>query len=94
MSNTKKLATAALAGLFSLGVLASSPALAGDHDKASCKSASGCKGKGAAMEKANSKTADGKEKHACKGMNSCKGNGADGKNECKGHGSCATDGSH
>lgn len=89
MSNTKKLATAALAGLFSIGTLAASAALAGEHDKSACNGTNGCKGKGGAMEKA----ADEKEKHACKGQNSCKGNGADGKNECKGHGSCATDGS-
>jgi hypothetical protein len=92
MSNSKKLAASALAGLFSLGALVAAPALAGDHDKAACKGTSGCKG-GGKLEKANCKTADGKEKHACKGMNSCKGNGGDGKNACKGHGSCATDGS-
>lgn len=98
MTTKKKLATAALAGLFTAGMLAAAPAFAGEHDKGSCKGASGCKGN-SKMEKAECKgkggckTADGKEKHACKGQNSCKGNGADGKNECKGHGSCATDGS-
>lgn len=92
MTSSKKLAAAALAGLFTAGMLAAAPAFAGEGEKGSCKGASGCKGK-SAMEKANCKTADGKEKHACKGLNSCKGNGADGKNECKGKGSCATDGS-
>lgn len=100
MNTRSNLAKAALAGLFSVGMLAAGAAYAGEHDKSSCKNASGCKGKAAsAMEKAQCKSAsgcktvDGKEKHACKGLNSCKGNGGDGKNECKGHGSCATDGS-
>jgi hypothetical protein len=98
MNTKNKLATAALAGLFSVGILAAGAAYAGEHESASCKGASGCKGN-AAVEKAECKgasgckTEDGKEKHACKGLNSCKGQGADGKNECKGHGSCATDGS-
>ena len=97
MITKKKLAAAALAGLFTAGMMAASPAFAAEGDKGSCKGASGCKGK-SAMEKAECKgasgckMADGKEKHACKGQNSCKGNGGDGKNECKGHGSCATDG--
>lgn len=90
MNNTKKLATAALAGLFTAALMTSSASFAGEHDKASCKHASGCKGK-TTKEKSNCKTADGKEKHACKGQNACKGNGKDGKNACKGHGSCATD---
>lgn len=86
MFDAKKLATAALAGLFTAGVMAATPALAAEEAKADGKDK-------AHAEKANCKTADGKEKHACKGHNSCKGNGADGKNECKGKGSCATDGS-
>lgn len=84
MSKTKKLATAALAGLLATS-LTTSFALANDAGAAGHEKP--------AAEKANCKTADGKEKHACKGMNSCKGNGADGKNACKGKGSCATDGS-
>ena len=84
--NTKtKLATAALAGLFTACMITATPAFSGEHEKGSCKSANGCKGK-------TSSEAE-KEKHACKGQNSCKGQGADGKNECKGKGSCATDGS-
>lgn len=86
MTTSKKLATAALAGLLTASLMAATPAFAADEGKASCK------GK-AHAEKANCKTADGKEKHACKGKNSCKGNGGDGKNACKGKGSCATDGS-
>lgn len=99
MNNRKILATAALAGLFSVGMLVAGAAYAGEHESASCKGASGCKGN-SAVEKAECKGANGcktegvKEKHACKGLNSCKGNGGDGKNECKGHGSCATDGSN
>lgn len=88
MTKTQKLATAALTGLFTLGIAAASPAFAGEEGKAGCNGKDNSK-----MEKANCKTADGKEKHACKGKNSCKGNGSDGKNACKGKGSCATDGS-
>ncbi len=88
MTTKKTLAAAALAGLFTAGMLAA-PAFAADKDhskmeKASCSGKGGCAGKDGKAEK---------EKHACKGQNSCKGNGGDGKNECKGHGSCATDGS-
>lgn len=88
MTKTQKLATAALTGLFAASMLAASPSFAADEGKASCTGKDHAK-----MEKANCKTADGKEKHACKGLNSCKGNGADGKNACKGKGACATDGS-
>lgn len=86
---TNKLALAAFAGLFSVGVMTTNIVHAAEHsgtdtvtEKSACKGANGCKGEGAEGEK-----------HACKGMNACKGQGADGKNECKGHGSCATDGS-
>ncbi|MGE3769508.1 MAG: hypothetical protein AB7G06_00960 [Bdellovibrionales bacterium] len=85
MLSNKKLAVAALVGLFTAGALTAAPAFANTEGKANCN------GKTQA-EKANCKTADGKEKHACKGANSCKGNGADGKNACKGKGSCRTDG--
>ncbi|MEQ1704616.1 MAG: hypothetical protein ABL867_01425 [Rickettsiales bacterium] len=86
MTTKKKLATAALAGLFTAGMLAA-PAFAADKDnskmeKASCSGKDGCAGKDAKGAK---------DKHACKGHNECKGQGADGKNECKGKGSCATD---
>lgn len=88
MKTTNKLATAALLGLFTASVMTASAAFAGEDSKSSCNGKDNAK-----MEKANCKTADGKEKHACKGQNSCKGQGGDGKNACKGHGSCATDGS-
>lgn len=88
MTTSKKLATAALAGLLTASFAVAAPAFAADGDKSSCTGKDKVK-----AEKANCKTADGKEKHACKGKNSCKGNGADGKNACKGKGSCATDGS-
>ena len=82
---SNKLASAALAGLFATTVLVASNSFADDAAK------SGCHGKdGKKIEKANCKTADGKEKHACKGKNSCKGQGSDGKNACKGKGSCKT----
>lgn len=90
MSHSKKLATAALAGLFTASMLASAPAFAGEEGKSSCTGK-----EKAGAEKANCKTATGeKEKHACKGKNSCHGQGGDGKNTCAGKGSCATDGSH
>jgi tRNA-binding EMAP/Myf-like protein len=77
---TNNLATAALAGLMSIGMLASSAAFAGEEGKASCtgkdkshaekkacNGKSSCVGKDAAKtEKASCKTADGKEKHAPK----------------------------
>ncbi len=85
MSNSKKLAKAALAGLFAASILTANSSFAADHAKSSCHG----KDK-ASAEKANCKTADGKEKHACKGKNSCKGQGGDGKNACKGKGSCRT----
>jgi hypothetical protein len=88
MTKTQKLATAALTGLFTVGLMAATPAFAGDDSKSGCNNKTGSK-----TEKANCKTADGKDKHACKGHNACKGMGADGKNACKGKGSCATDGS-
>ena len=77
MSTSNKLATAALTGLLSLGIMGAGVAHAADGDKME---------KSASMEKKM-------DKHACKGQNSCKGQGADGKNSCKGKGSCATDGS-
>jgi hypothetical protein len=84
MSNSKKLASAALAGLLSMGVVSASLAqTAAQGDKMD---------KPAAKEKSSS-TDKKAEKHACKGHNSCKGQGGDGKNACKGKGSCATDGS-
>lgn len=76
MSVNKKLATAALAGLLSVGAVATA-AHAADN-----------LGKGVQVAEASQS----KEKHACKGQNSCKGNGADGQNSCKGKGSCRTDG--
>jgi hypothetical protein len=83
MSNSKMLASAALAGLLSIGVVGASVAQTAEQ--------------GNKMEKPSttekSSSADKKaEKHACKGHNSCKGQGGDGKNACKGKGSCATDG--
>jgi hypothetical protein len=55
MSLNKNLAVAAFAGLLAAGTMTASAAFAGEHAKA------GCKGKVAA-EKANCKTADGKQK--------------------------------
>ena len=78
MQNSRKLATAALTGLLSMGVMGAGASHAADFGKNIEKS-------GSVDQKM--------EKHACKGQNACKGQGADGKNACKGHGSCATDGS-
>lgn len=77
MTTSNKLASVAVAGLLSLGVMGASIAHATELGK---------------VEKSASvhQLAD---KHACKGQNACKGQGGDGKNECKGKGSCATDGS-
>ena len=85
MSNSKKLANAALVGLFTASILTAGNSFAANEAKSSCNG----KDKVTA-EKANCKTADGKEKHACKGKNSCKGQGGDSKNSCKGKGSCRT----
>ncbi len=83
MTNTKKLATAALAGLLTAGFMAPVAANAETPakkeatgsmtvEKHACKGHNSCKGKG-----------------GCKGAdNACKG-----QNSCKGKGSCATDGS-
>lgn len=83
---TKKLVTAALAGLLTASVAVAAPALAGEEGKSSCAGKDKAK-----AEKANCKTADGKEKSACKGKNACKGEDEEGKNECKGKSSCKTD---
>lgn len=84
MTISKKLTTAALAGLLAAGV--TSAAFAADDHKAAGEKAA------VAGEKAPAAAASA-DKHACKGLNACKGKGPDGKNECKGKGSCATDGS-
>lgn len=81
MSNSKKLTNAALVGLFAASILTAGNSFADTSSKGK---------ETVSTEKANCKTADGKEKHACKGKNSCKGNGVDGKNSCKGKGSCGT----
>lgn len=78
MTSSKKLATAALAGLLTAGFIGAGVAQAAGSTGATT------------VEKSASAQ---KEKHACKGQNSCAGQGADGKNDCKGKGSCATDGS-
>lgn len=68
MTNTKKLATAAMAGLFSVTLLAAGAALAGE-EKASCSGKSGCSGKDV-KEKA---ACNGKESNSCSGKNGCSG---------------------
>jgi len=82
---SNKIITAALAGLLATNVAVATNSYAAEKNKSGCNSKDEAK-----MEKANCKTADGKERHACKGKNSCKGMGSDGKNSCKGKGSCAT----
>lgn len=78
MTTKNKLASAALVGLLAAGAMIAQPAFAGT-DKASCKTASGCKGK-AQAEKTTCKGQDkasctGKdtEKASCKAASSCKG---------------------
>lgn len=89
MTPNKKLATAALTGLMTVGMMAASPAFAGDHEgKAACKNKSGCKGK-AAVEKSECKGHAAKEKASCKGKEkmeekaSCHGQ-MDEKSSCHG----------
>lgn len=85
MTSTKKLATAALTGLLTVGLLAAQPALAGEGDKGACKGKSGCKGK-AQAEKSECKGhaekagCDGKAKEA----SSCNGKAEGEKASCKG----------
>lgn len=86
MTISNKLATAALAGLLSTGMI--SAAFAADpapHAKAD---------QAKAAEATDAKT----DAHACKGQNACKGKGGcksgdagcAGKNTCKGKGGCKT----
>lgn len=70
MTTTTKLASAALVGLLTAGLLSATPAFAGEHDKGSCNGKSGCKGKAAA------------EKSECKGKSGC--SGKDEKSGCEG----------
>lgn len=77
-----KLAVAALAGLFATSVIATNPAFAGNHDKGSCKSASGCKGN-AGTEKTNCKSTDSKEKHNCKSESTTDKSSCTTKSDCK-----------
>jgi len=82
MSTSKKLATAALTGLLTVGAFGVGVAQAADtaeksastqaQEKHACKGHNSCKGKG-----------------GCKSSD----NGCSGKNSCKGKGGCATDGS-
>lgn len=62
MATTNKLASAALAGLLTAGLLVATPAFAEHHDKSSCNGKSGCKGK-AAAEKSECKAHS--EKSSC-----------------------------
>ncbi|MBN8543647.1 MAG: hypothetical protein J0M34_05215 [Alphaproteobacteria bacterium] len=82
MTTNTKLASAALLGLLTAGMLAAQPALAGS-DKASCKGANGCKGNSQAeksqcngADKSSCNAKDG-EKASCKSSNGC--HGKDGK---------------
>lgn len=87
MTATTKLASAALVGLLTAGMLAATPAFAGEHEKGACKSKSGCKGK-AAAEKSECKGKDKAEKASCKGedkeAHGCKGKADGEKASCKG----------
>jgi hypothetical protein len=87
MTTTSKLASAALTGLLTLGMLAASPAFAGEHNKGSCNGKSGCKGK-AAAEKSECK-GHSAEKTSCASQDkaaaekaSCSGKAADEKASC------------
>jgi hypothetical protein len=83
-TNHTLIATAALAGILSGGLLT--------HAHAATSGKTSAAGISAGV------FADDKEVHSCKGKNSCKGkggcktgdNGCAGKNSCKGKGGCAT----
>jgi hypothetical protein len=83
MTTTTKLASAALAGLLTAGLLAATPAFAGEHDKGACNGKSGCKGK-AEAEKAGCEGKDKAtgEKASCSGKDGEKASCA-GKEEKK-----------
>lgn len=83
MTTNIKLASAALAGLLTAGLLAATPAFAGEHDKGACNGKSGCKGKSAA-EKSECKGHD-KDKSGCEG----KDKAAADKASCSGKSGCA-----
>ena len=61
MTTKTKLATAALTGLLTAGLLVATPALASEHEKGACSGKNGCKGK------------SGAEKSECKGKSACSG---------------------
>ncbi|MDX2113015.1 MAG: hypothetical protein SFW63_04725 [Alphaproteobacteria bacterium] len=82
MTTTTKLASAALAGLLTAGLLAVTPAFAGEHDKGSCSGKDGCKGK-AAAEKSECKGHAG-EKSGCEGKDKKEGHSCSGKDGCGG----------
>ncbi len=81
MTTTTKLASAALLGMLTAGIIAASPASASNHDKGACNGKSGCKGKAAAekseckghSEKAGCEGKDKKEAGSCAGKSGCKG---------------------
>jgi hypothetical protein len=83
MTTTTKLAHAALVGLLTAGLLAATPAFAGEHDKGACNGKSGCKGK-AAAEKSECKGHAG-EKAGCEGKDKAAGE----KGSCSGKSGCA-----
>ncbi len=80
MTANKTLASAALIGLMAAGLMAATPAFAGEHDKGSCSGKSGCKGK-AAAEKSECKGKAEGEKAGCEGKDKAAGE----KAGCKGH---------
>jgi hypothetical protein len=86
---TNKLASAALLGLMTAGLLAATPAFAGEHDKGACNGKNGCKGD-AKAEKSECKGHG--DKAGCKGEDKAKGEkaGCDGKDKssCSGKSGC------
>ena len=85
MTTTKQLASAALIGLMTAGLLAAQPALAGEHDKASCSGKNGCKGN-AKAEKSECKAKSGcsgkEEKSGCEGKDK-EASGCEGKDKAE-----------
>ena len=81
MTTTHKLASAALMGLLTAGILAAQPALASNHEKGACNGKSGCKGK-AAAEKSECKGHG--EKAGCEGKDKGEAASCSGKSGCAG----------
>jgi len=80
MTTKTKLASAALAGLLTAGIFTATSAFADNHDKGSCHSKSGCKGKSTAEKseckghaKDEKSSCHSTDKASCSGKSGCSG---------------------